>query len=189
MKIKLLFLVLTVLMVIMFNLTTNYAFPIIPPKLPEFGILNEFFDRAIKSDRTDRKIWTKTKLHDRLPRYIKSVLIKNGLIPWQYLDCKYDENRDNYVKTDIYLPILVTYIKSNNFIFKTSIIEYKINGFMFRTGNLVLNIDITDLDYRKQAEAYFNSLTGRLIKLKIKKENRWITIYDLKNKIGIKIKI
>ena len=76
MKIKSLILVAIVLMVIILNLKISFALPITPQKLPEFDLLEEFLDKAFKSELLRKKPWTKTDLHDKLPDRIKSILEK-----------------------------------------------------------------------------------------------------------------
>ncbi|HJO89692.1 MAG: hypothetical protein QGH85_00475 [Candidatus Pacebacteria bacterium] len=179
MKVKLLFSVSSVFVIIMFCLVgcSSAKKTVKKTSQEEFwsnSIIKKnekkVWDGKILLYKKELKEWTTKELEDKLPNYIKKVMIRNKLIPLKY-DTVYFYSRW------ILPSLLITYIDEKEY-FKSNPIAIYGRELDFPT------IHSSFWDFKKKAEAFFSPITGKLLKLKIRtEEDQWITIYNLENQI------
>ncbi len=134
-----------------------------------------------KFDKEESGEWTTSELENKLPHYIKEIIVRDVLISWEHNDVIYLCDAAPYKSPSI----LITYIDREEF-FRSNVIA----GHMEKLDFFTIYPDLwkrnLNFHFEKKAEAFFSPVTGELTKFKIKiKGSQWITIYDLGKRIKI----
>lgn len=166
----------TALFIICMNINTSFSISL----MDEFNVdeKKDSVPNYLYKKESTKMEWTTKELEDELPNYIKEIMARNKLIPWEQ-----DVIYGFFVKKFFSL-ILVTYINEEEF-FNSNVIMGRRKGLDFFT--IYPDLWKNNLHIEKMAEFFFSPITGGLIqfRLKIGNENRWITIYDLEMQIDI----